>query len=437
MDSRLRGNDKKMLCDLIIKGKYVLPMDAELSVIKDGAVAVADGKIAAVGAAGEMASHQAKETIDAGNSIIMPGLINTHTHAAMAYLRGLADDLPFDVWLNQHILPAETKYVNEEFIKKSSELACLEMIKSGTTCFNDMYFFGAITAAKVKQAGLKAVIGDAIPNCVNAAETIDYTVKRLKVFKNDESIKIALAPHSVYVCSRNILEKIKQYAAEENLQVNIHVSESEKEIADCQIKYGKTPVAYLDEIGLLGEKTVAVHSIWLSDNDLKIYQDRGVKVAHCPVSNMKLSAGIAPLNKILKKGIIAGLGTDGAASNNTLDLLADMRVCALLHKAINFNPAVVSAPEVVQMATSQGAKVLGWEKEIGSLEIGKKADIITINLDKPHLSPIYDPYSHLVYCANGADVANVIVNGKVIMKNREVKTLDEEKTLAEAAEFKI
>ncbi|MDP2708519.1 MAG: amidohydrolase, partial [bacterium] len=392
-------------------------------------------KIVAVGTAAEISNYQAEETIDAGNSIVMPGLINAHTHAAMAYFRGLADDLPFGVWLNERVWPAEAKYVNESFVARSGELSCLEMIKSGTTCFNDMYFFGQnIMAETVERAGVRALLGI---DFKNPELSISHAIELANKYKGNEHIKITLAPHSVYACSKDTLEKVKQAAEANNFQVHIHVSESEKEIIDCKKTHNKSPVEYLDELGLLSNKLIAAHSIWLSDSDLEIYKNKGVRVAHCPISNMKLTSGIAPLPKILKLGITVGLGTDGAASNNTLDMFADMRVCALLHKINNFDPAVVSARELIRMATINGSKVIGLENEIGSLETDKKADIITINLDKPHLSPLYDPYSHLVYCANGSDVANVIVNGKVIMKNREVKTLDEGKILSEAKEFKI
>lgn len=426
-----------MQCDLVIRGKYILPMDERLSIIKDGFVAVSENKIVAVGPGSEIADYQAEETIDAGNSIIMPGLINTHTHAAMAYFRGLADDLPFGVWLNERIWPAEAKYVSEQFVARSGELSCLEMIKSGTTCFNDMYFFGQAMAELAIRSNLRTLIGITVVNFKNLDQTLKEAVELSGQYKNNEYIKITLAPHSVYACSRDTLEKVKQTAEANDLRVHIHVSESEKEIIDCKKTHDKSPVEYLDELGLLTDKLIAAHSIWLSDSDLEIYKSREVSVAHCPVSNMKLTAGIAPLNKILKLGIAVGLGTDGAASNNTLDLFADMRVCALLHKINNFDPTVVNARELIQMATINGAKVIGLDKEIGSLEIGKKADIITIDLNKPHLSPLYDPYSHLVYCANGADVENVIVNGKIIMRNRQVKTLDEEKILRQAREFKI
>ena len=412
-------------------------MDDKLTVIKDGFVAVFENKIVGVGAVDEIKNYQAKEIIDVGNSIVMPGLVNTHTHAAMTYFRGLADDLPLDTWLNEHIWPAEAKYVNAEFVKKASELACLEMIKAGVTCYNDMYFFVEAMAEPAVKAGLRALIGITVLDFRNTDEAINEAVQLSKRYNNHELIKAIIDPHGVYSCSKKNLLKTKQAASDNGLSLHMHFNETKKEVEDAKKLFGKTSVEYLDELGMLSDKFIAAHSVWLSDNDLKIFKDRGVKVAHCPISNMKLASGAAPLKRMLELGITVGLGTDGAASNNTLDLFSDMRACALLHKVNNFDPTAISAKEVVKMATTHGAKVLGMEKEIGSLEIGKKADIITINLDKPHLTPIYDPYSHLVYCVNGEDVENVIVNGKVIMKNREVKTLDEEKILKQAGEFKI
>jgi 5-methylthioadenosine/S-adenosylhomocysteine deaminase len=426
-----------MQCDLIVKGKYILPMDNELSIIKDGFVAISENKILALGEANEIKKYQAKEIIDAGNSIVMPGLINTHTHAAMTYFRGLADDLPLDIWLNKHIWPAEAEYVNAEFVKQASELACLEMIKAGVTSYNDMYFFGEAMAEPAIKSNLRALIGITGIDFKDPDLALKEAVELSKKYKNNEFIKIVLAPHGIYTCSKENLLKIKKVAEEENLRIHIHVSETKKEVEDSIKNNGKSPVEYLEELGLLSDKLMAAHSVWLSDNDLEIYKNRGVKVAHCPISNMKLASGVAPLKKMLEMKITVGLGTDGAASNNTLDLFSDMRATALMNKVNNFNPTAISAREVVKMATIDGAKVIGMEKEIGSLEVGKKADMITINLDKPHLTPIYDPYSHLVYCVNADDVENVIVNGKVIMRNKEVKMLDEEKILKQAGEFKI
>lgn len=422
-----------------------MPINDAMDVIEDGMVIVEKNTITAVGKREELEAKYSltaqDEVIDAGNSIIMPGLINTHTHAAMAYFRGLADDLPLDVWLGEHIWPAESKHLNPEFIKNAGELAVLEMIKSGTTCFNDMYLFEDTLGKVAEQAGIRALIGSVIFNfpCASSASpnnTIAQALDQKEMFKASELITIALNPHAIYTCSADVLKKVSQIAIEKNACVHIHLAETKKEVDDCVKEHGKTPVEYLDELGLLSDRLIIAHAVWLSENDLDLLAKHKVNVAHCPVSNKKLASGIAPIDKMLKKGITVGLGTDGAASNNTLDMFSDMRIAALLHKVSSMDPTVLSARQAVRMATIEGAKVLGMDKKTGSLEPGKLADIITINLDKPHLQPIYDPYSHLTYCVNGADVENAVINGRVVMKNRKVKTLDEKKILDSAKSFK-
>jgi 5-methylthioadenosine/S-adenosylhomocysteine deaminase len=438
-----------MQCDLIIKGKYILPMDSDFTIINNGMVVVDNNhrkggtsKIVAVGSEKELSNkHRAPEIIDAGNSIVMPGLINTHTHAAMTYFRGLADDLPLAEWWEKYLFPAEKNNLNPDFIRKASELACLEMVKSGTTCFNDMYYFQDITAEIALKAGIRVMAGEGIlsfstPSCETPDLAINKTLKFINKFKDSELVNVAFAPHSIYTCSKDILINVKELADKYKALIHIHVSETKKEILDSKKEHGKSPVAYLDELGLLGENIIAAHSVWLDKDDLEIYRKRNVKVSHCPISNMKLASGIMPVAEMLDKGIVVGLGTDGAASNNTLDLFSDMRVCALLHKVNQLEPTIINAREVVRMATINGARVLGLEDKIGSLEVGKRADIITINLDKPHLLPIYDPYSHIVYCVNRGDVSEVVINGQIIMRNREVNKIDEEKVLREASNFK-
>jgi len=439
-----------MPSDLIIKGKYILPMTFGLPVINNGAIVIdknhrkgGASSIIAVGQEKELNDkYKAKEVIDVGNSIIMPGLINTHTHAAMTYFRGLADDLPLKEWLEKHIWPVEAKYINSDFVKKVALLSCLEMIKAGITCFNDMSFFEEETAEATVKAGIRIMIGEGIlnfptPSCKIPDKAINKTLKFINKFKDSELVNVAFAPHSIYTCNKDILIKVRGLADKNNVPVHIHVSETKKEVDDCKKEHDKSPVVYLDEIGFLGENVIAAHSVWLDEDDLEVYKRRGVKVSHCPISNMKLASGVMPGEEILDKGIIVGLGTDGAASNNTLDLFSDMRACALLHKVDKLEPIAINAREVVKMATINGARVLGLEDKIGSLEVGKRADIITINLNKPHLLPIYDPYSHIVYCANSGDVDDVIINGQIIMRNRGVKTIDEEKVLKEASNFKI
>ena len=417
-------------------------MNSELDVIKDGLVVVSGNKIVNIGRQSDLENkYKADEVIDVGNSIVMPGLINTHTHAAMVYFRGLADDLPLKEWLEDYIWPAEAKYVKQDFVKKASRLACLEMIKSGTTCFNDMYFFEEETASVSEEAGIRAIIGETIlnfptPSYKTPADTIKKTEELINNFSDNELISVAFAPHSIYTCSKDILEKVKSISGNKKL-MHIHVSETKKEVDDCKKEHGKSPVEYLDKIGFLDKNVIAAHSVWLSQNDLEIYRKRGIKVSHNPISNMKLASGIMSAAEMIDNNIIVGLGTDGAASNNTLDLFSDIRTCALLHKVNKLEPTATNARQVIGMATINGARTLGLEKKIGSLEKGKQADIITVNLNKPHLTPIYNPYSHLAYCVNGEDVNDVIINGKVVMRNREVKTIDEEKVLAEARKFRI
>ncbi len=427
----------------MVSGKYILPMDGDFKILENAAVAVSGNIIAAIGEEHEiMNGWNAKEKIDAGKSIIMPGMVNTHTHAAMAYFRGLADDLPLKEWLEKHMWPAEARHLNPKFITASSELAILEMIKGGVTCFNDMYFFSGQTAAVCEQAGMRVRLGEAIvdfpaASYKNTEEAFGLADSIRRQYQDSELVKISVQPHSVYACSEETLVKCRELSREYALPVHIHVSETEQEVIDCRKMHHLSPIAYLDKIGLLSERTVAVHAVWINEDDRSILKERGVKISHNPSSNMKLASGTAPVPEYLDEGIIVGLGTDGVASNNTLNLFAEMRTAALLHKVNKRDAAVMKARELAAMATVEGAKALGLGGLIGSLETGKRADIITINLDKPHLSPLYDPFSHIVYCASAGDVEDAVINGKIVMRNKEVKTLDEDKILHEAGKFKI
>jgi 5-methylthioadenosine/S-adenosylhomocysteine deaminase len=430
-----------MRYDFIVSGEYVLTMDDKRPLIKHGAVAVKGRRIAAVGRAAEISkAGRPERAIDAGRALIMPGLINAHTHAAMAYFRGLADDLPLKDWLENHVWPAEAKYVNPKFARESSRLAILEMIKSGITCFNDMYFFEEETAAVAEAAGIRAVLGEGIldfatPSCDRAARALAKTAALARDFKKSGLLSAAFAPHSVYTCAEELLLTVREEARRLDLPLHIHLSETKQEVLECLAKHGLSPVAYADKLGLLSERTLIAHAVWVDDNDLSIIKARRCAVCHNPKSNLKLASGIAPVMRMSEAGITLGLGTDGAASNNTLDLFSEMRAAALIHKAAASDPTALPAAEVLKMATRGGARALGKEKELGSLQAGKLADLITINLDRPHLSPLYDPFSQLVYCAGAADVNNVIINGRVIMRNREVLTMDEERVLKEARAF--
>jgi 5-methylthioadenosine/S-adenosylhomocysteine deaminase len=430
-----------MHCDLLIKSGYILPMDKEMTVIKDGFIAIQDKKIIAIGEISKSKERfSSSETIDCGNSLSMPGLINTHTHAGMAYFRGIADDLPLKTWLEDHIWPAEAKYVNPDFIEKSTELACLEMIKSGITCFCDMYFFEEKVGAVASQAGLRAVLGEVIldfptPSAKKPEDGMAKTLEQYQMFKDSELIKISFAPHSIYACHQDNLKNIIEKADSSGLMRQIHLSETKKEYDDAMHNFKKSPVKYLSDLGFLSQNTLLEHAVWLEADDMGIIKEHGASIAHCPTSNMKLASGIAPIPKMRQKNLNVALGTDGAASNNTLDIFSEMCMAALLHKVANMDPTVLSAPEAVQMATVNGAGALGLGDRIGTLEIGKHADLITIGLSEPHLAPIYDPYSHLAYCVRGSDVRNVIVNGKIIMKNRVLATLDEERILYDASNY--
>lgn len=430
--------------DLIIKGRYLLTMNNNLEVVEEGAVVVKDGKILAIGKSTAIVQEfVAKEMIDAGNNIVMPGMINLHTHVAMSYFRGLADDLKLDEWLTKYIWPAEAKNVNQKFVKWSGMLGCLEMVKSGVTCFNDMYFFEEELAMVAKKIGIRAVLGEGIldfstPSCQTPEDAINKTINLIDQYKNDDLINITFAPHSIYTCSEELLKVVKDKAEEYESLIHIHLSETKKELEDSLVKYNSTPTKYLDTLGLLSKKLIAAHGVWLNEGDLELLSAKSVKIAHNPISNLKLVSGIAPMLDAYKKHkITVGFGTDGVASNNTQDLFTDMRVAALMHKITNEDPMAFPARDIVSMATIECARSLCLDNLIGSIEVGKLADIITINLNKPHLQPIYDPYSHLVYCANAGDVDDVVVNGRVIMRKRKVINADEEEILAAAKAFKL
>ena len=417
--------------DIIIRNGWLLTMAPDSRVIKKGAVAVRGDSIVAAGPQDVLgARYKPWKTIDACGGIIMPGLVNAHTHAAMTCFRGLADDLPLMTWLNEYIFPAEAKLTSDA-VYQGALLACAEMILSGTTTFCDMYLFEDSVARAAKEAGMRAVVGEVLydfpsPNYGPMEEGLKYTEALIDRWRDDPLINIAVEPHSAYLCSPDLLKRVKAIADRNGVPVVIHLSESEKEVDQIRGKYGKTPVEHLAEIGFLNPGVIAAHCVALSKNDIRLLREFGVKVAHNPESNMKLASGISPVPELLKYGITVGIGTDGCASNNNLDLLQEMDTAAKLHKVNRLDPTVMDAPTVVRMATFDGARVLGLQDLIGSLEPGKKADIIVIDTRQPHLTPMYDVYSHLVYAVSGHDVVTSIVNGKVLMENRVLTTLDQD-----------
>ena len=425
--------------DLLVTNGIVMTMDPHDRVIENGAVTVCGDTIISVGPAADAETIDAKETIDAGGGIIMPGLVNTHTHAAMTLFRGLADDLPLMTWLNDHIFPAEA-LLDPEKVYAGTLLGCAEMILAGTTCFCDMYLFEDAVARAAKAAGMRAVVGEVLydfpsPNYGPIESGFDYTRRLIEAWRNDPLITIAVEPHSPYLCAPDLLTEAADIAREHRVPLVIHLSETQREVHDIQQRYGATPVGHLANLGILDANLLACHCVVLSDRDMDLLLQDDVKVSHNPESNMKLAAGVSPVAELVKRGVCTGLGTDGCSSNNNLDLFAEMDVAAKLHKADRMDPTVMDAATVLRMATLDGARALGLDHITGSIESGKKADIIVIDTRKPHLTPMYHPASHLVYSVGGSDVSATVVAGRVLMKNRRLLHMDLEKVMQDARQI--
>ena len=428
--------------DYIICGDYVLPMDEEQAVIKDGAVVVKGHKVEEVGSFDGIAKKYSCPNIISGkNRAVLPGLINTHTHAAMVYFRGMADDLPLKEWLEKHIWPAENKWLSPEFVSDATELACLEMLKAGITTYSDMYFFEDASGKAAKKIGMRAVLGAGIVDFPtisgkNADEYLGKAEKFIEKWKKDELVVPCIAPHSIYACGPETLTKVKNIADKYNVPIHIHLSEAKWEVEDIEKKYGRRPVEHLHELGFLDEKIIAAHCVWINEKEIEALAKYKVGVSHCIESNLKLSSGIAPVPQMLKAGIKVTFGTDGAASNNDLNILSEMSTAAKVHKAVSGDPTVLAAKTALLMATRWGAEVLGLGEITGSLEKGKAADIIIMNLDKPHLTPLYDIYSHIVYSSMASDVETVFVNGKLVVANGKLCTADEDEIISKAREWR-
>ena len=437
----LLGGARQDQVDLIVYNATVVTMDGAGRVLPRGAVAIQGRNIVAVEPAeGIAARYVARDTLDAGGQIVMPGLINTHTHAPMVLYRGLADDLALMEWLQKYIFPAEAKTVSPEFVRAGTRLAALEMIQSGTTTFTDMYYFEEEIARATKAAGLRGVLGQTVIQFpVADAKTPEAALARaetfLKEFTNDELIVPALAPHAMYTLEGKTLKAIRAMADRYSAPVLIHLAETADESKTSMQRYKSSPTRYLESLGFWGPRTVAAHGVWLSAADIAILARRHVGVSHNPESNMKLASGTAKVPALRRAGVAVGLGTDGAASNNDLDMFEAMRQAAFLHKLTTNDPRTLPARAVLGMATLDGARALGMEDQIGSLEAGKRADLIVVSTARARMTPIYDPTSHLVYVARGDDVTTTIVNGKVLMRDRKVLTLDEETVIKEANEY--
>jgi 5-methylthioadenosine/S-adenosylhomocysteine deaminase len=424
--------------DLVVRHGTVVTVDKERRVIPDGALAVLGGRIVAVDTQAAVArDFVARETLDAEGGLVIPGLVNAHTHAAMVLFRGIADDLKLMDWLQRYIFPAEARNVTPEFVREGTRLAALEMIRSGTTTFVDMYYFEDEVAEVTREAGLRGVLGETVidmpaPDHKTPAEALASAEGFLGRFRDDPRIVPALAPHSAYLCSPETLGRVREVAGKFRAPILIHLSETQAEQDTIRERYGKTPTEHLKELGLLRKGLLGAHGVWLTETDRATLKASGAGIAHCPESNMKLASGAAPVAAMLREGLPLGLGTDGAASNNDLDMFEEMLAAALLAKHVTGDPTAAPAHAVLEMATLGGARALGLEDQIGSLEPGKRADIVIVGLGEPRLHPLYDPVSHLVYAAKGADVRDVVVEGKVIMRDRRVLTLDEGKILATA-----
>jgi len=423
---------------LVVIGGTVITENARHDILSPGAIAISGTDIVDIDRPEVIAGrYRASETIDARDQIVLPGLINTHTHAPMVMYRGLADDLSLMKWLQEYIFPAEAKTVSPEMVRIGTRLAALEMIESGTTTYADMYYFEEEIARATREAGLRGVLGQTIiqfpvADARTPAESLARAERFITAFKGDSLIVPAVAPHAMYTNDEATLKAAAALARRHDVPLIIHLAETEDEVKTSREQHRTTPASYLESIGFWGPKTLAAHGVWVSDDEIQILKQRGVGVSHNPESNMKLASGTAPVTKYLAAGVALGLGTDGAASNNDLDMFEAMRQASFLAKHAMHDPTVVPAATALDLATIGGARALGMEKAIGSLEPGKRADLITVSMRAPRQTPLYDPISHIVYVTRGDDVRTTIVNGKVLMRNRQIRTLDRAAVIAAA-----
>ncbi len=427
---------------LLVTGGTVLAFDDENTVLEGGAVAIAGDRIAAVGDARELAAeYPGARVISAAGRIVMPGLINGHTHVPMTLFRGLADDLELMEWLREVIFPAEAEHVDEEMVRWGTRLACLEMIRGGITTFVDMYYFEQVIAEEAARCGLRAIVGQTLidfpaPDNKTWEEAIAYARRFAEAWRGHPLVTPAIAPHAIYTVSADHLIESHRLARELDVPLLIHLAEAATEVEQSLKRTGLRPVEYADDLGILDQRVIAAHMIWPSDSEIETLAARGVGVAHCPQSNMKIATGIAPVPRLLAAGVAVGLGTDGAASNNDLDLWQEVDTAAKLHKVAARDPTVLDARQALRMATIIGARAIHMDGEIGSLEVGKRADLIVVDVSSPHQQPVYDPYSVLTYATGASDVETVIVGGRVLFAEDQYQTLDPAPILEKAAEYR-
>jgi len=428
--------------DLRIDAAWIVPARPRGAVLANHSLLARGGRIAAIVPAREATkAWRATRHLSLPGHALLPGLVNLHTHAAMSLLRGYADDLPLMSWLNEHIWPAERRHANAEFVRDGTRLACLEMLRGGITCFNDMYFFPEAALEAASEAGMRIAAGLILVDfpTAYASDTDDYLGKGLALrdaWSDHPLAHFCLAPHAPYTVGDRGLEKIATYAAQLDLPVHMHIHETDDEIQGGIASHGVRPLARLKALGLLGPNLIAVHAVHLVDAEISWLAQHGCHVAHCPASNLKLASGFAPVGKLLAAGVNVGLGSDGAASNNRLDLFSEMRLAALLGKGVANDPAALPAHQALEMATLGGARALGLEDMIGSLEVGKAADMIAVDLDHPSTQPCYDPVSQLVYSAGREQVRHVWVAGRQVVEDGQCLSLEEAKLLGRAHQWR-
>src|SRR5712691_3045662 len=428
--------------DLVVLGGTIVTMDEGRRVIEDGGIAVARGRIVAVGTRSEIGNRYApRQTVDATGRMIIPGLINGHTHIPMTLFRGLADDLDLQDWLTKYIFPAEAKNVSEEFVRVGTRLGLAEMLRGGTTTYCDMYYFEDAIADETSKAGMRGVLGETIidfpvaDNKTNA-EAMAYAERFVNKWKGNSLVIPAVAPHAPYTVSEEHLKAIRAFSDRTGAPIVTHISETKREVDDSIKAKGASPIDYLNRIGFLNNRVIAAHVVWPTEEELGLLKKLGVGIVHNPQSNMKLASGVAPVPEMLKEDLPVGLGTDGAASNNDLNLWEEMETAAKLHKLYNLDPKVLTAEQAFEMATIRGARALHLQREIGSIEKGKRADLAIVDLDALNQTPFYNIYSDLVYATKATDVRTVIIEGRVVMRDRRLLTLNEAAIKTEARQFR-